>query len=215
MLPAMKQALHLRLGAALVVGVLFLTLGIGCTSSLPLTIASVENKKTVVTPRFKDGFYRVDRDKDLYFVLRKTTTDPETKQAVEQIVLVRMFWRPLGGRTTMNPMALNATFRYIVMSPNAVGMYEGAGFVRIDRTPGKPYMKARIVDGDLRLTEASANFNDNLGRARFRGNFAANLSSLQEFDQAAAAQREFFHRSLELGKKAEGNTTQPEAATQP
>jgi hypothetical protein len=53
------------------------------------------------------------------------------------------------------------------------------------------------MDGDLRLTQSSANFVDNLGRARVRGNFAATYDDVKAMDMLMGAQREFFARSLE------------------
>jgi hypothetical protein len=209
----MKTTFTLRPYAALALGLLFLLNG-SCTSQRMLSIDSVEHPNTSVTPRLKENYYRVDRDRNLYFALQSSAKDPQSGQPIEQIILVRMFWQPKGGQTTLNPEALNATFRYIVMTPKAVGMYEGAGFVRIYKKVGKEHMTARILDGDLRLTEASRDFNDNLGRSVFHGSFTAKLSDVKTFDMTAEAQRQFFSRSLVLGKRAE---TQPatQATSQP
>lgn len=190
----------------------------GCATSRSLRIEAVEKKGTVVAPRFRQAFYRFDRDKTLYFVMRTTSTDRSSGDQVEQIVIARIFWQPRGGKTTMNPAALNATFRYIVMTPKAVGMYEGAGFVRLSDKPGSREMRVRVVDGDLRLAETSAAFNDNLGRSRFRGNFTAKLSPVQTFDLMEAAHRDFFSRSLTLGgakPTPEQTPADIETATQP
>lgn len=153
----------------------------------------------------------MDRDRTLHYALVKETIDPDNQQSVKQYLLIRVFWQPKGGKTPMNHEALNATFRYIVMNPKAVGMYEGAGFVRINRKAGDKHLSTWVVDGDLRLTEATADFNDNFGRALFRGTFEATLSDAKEFDLANQAHREFFTRSLELGKKVAASqpTTEP------
>jgi hypothetical protein len=57
-------------------------------------------------------------------------------------------------------------------------------------------LKARMMDGDLRLTEASTNFVDTLGRSRVRGNFSAIYNDAKAFDMLLAAHQEFFNRSL-------------------
>jgi hypothetical protein len=151
----------------------------------------------------------VDRDRNLYFVLSKHSVDESTKKPVDQIVVLRVFWEPLGGTTSLNPASLNATYRYIVMTPDAVGMYEGAGFVRMSQNYGAQTMNARVVDGDLRLTESSKGFHDTLGRSRFLGSFSAELADVETLDQAMGSQREFFARSLAISEKA---ATQPATA---
>lgn len=202
MLPGMKNS---NLFLPLMV-VAMLLLSVGCGNSKPLAIRSIEHPTVVVEPHFKEAWYRMDRDRTLFFVLKRNTIDPDTQQTVYQVLLIRAFWQPVGGRTPMDPAALNATFRYLVMSPKAVGMYEGAGFVRLSQKAGAKDLDARIVDGDLRLTEASADFHDNFGRAIFRGALSAKLSDVKAFDETAQAHRDFFSRSLELSKVAATQT---------
>ena len=86
----------------------------------------------------------------------------------------------------------------------SVGMYEGAGFVRLFGKTGRRRLPARIMDGDLRLTQSSANFQDTLGRARIRGNISALFDDVRAREMLLDAQREFFARSL-----ATGATTRP------
>ncbi len=54
-------------------------------------------------------------------------------------------------------------------------MYEGAGFVRLWGKDGDHEISARVMDGDLRLTESSAGFVDTLGRSKMRGNFKGEI----------------------------------------
>jgi len=181
----------------------------GCSTAGTLRVEPVNKALPVVTPKFERGVYRVDRDRNLYFVLKSSSVDKVTKKPVEQIVVMRVFWEPLGGTTSLNPASLNATYRYIVMTPDAVGMYEGAGFVRMHQYYGAQTMKAWVVQGDLRLTESTAGFNDTLGRSGFAGSFSATLSDMETMDQARAAQRDFFSRSLEISARP---ATQPATA---
>ena len=142
--------------------------------------------------------------------MRSATTDKATGKPLEQVATVRVFWRPVGGRTSMNNTSLNATYRYVLMTPDSVGMYEGAGFVRLWGKNGAATLQARLMDGDLRLTEASANFVDTLGRAKIRGNFSAVYDDKRALDMLLAAHREFFARSL-VSKPAAAST-EPGAA---
>jgi hypothetical protein len=177
----------------------------GCAAYRPLQIEPVGTKSAVIVPKFTSTFYYFDRDQDIYFVMRGTTTDAATKKPVEQIATVRVFWRPVGGRTSMNITSLNATYRYVLMTPDTVAMYEGAGFVRLWGKNGGKDLKARLMDGDLRLTQASAGFVDTLHRARIRGNFTAKYDDVRALDVLIDAHRDFFARSL-LSKPAEAAT---------
>jgi hypothetical protein len=167
----------------------------GCVSYQPLQLEPAR-RSTPIAPRFSQSYYFYDRDRNLYVVMRSSTTDAATGKAVEQVATIRVFWRPRGGVTTLDAAALNATFRYVVMTPDAIGMYEGAGFVRLASADGVHRLEARVVDGDLRLTQASANFVDTLGRAHMRGYFSALYDDSRAVDMLLGAHREFFARSL-------------------
>lgn len=168
----------------------------GCVAYQPLQFEPVR-RATPVAPRFNQSYYFLDRDRNLHFVMRSQTMDAVSATPIDQVVTVRVFWRPRGGVTTLNATALNATFRYLIMTPQSLGMYEGAGFVRLSSKDGARKFEARFIDGDMRLTQASANFNDTLGRARVRGYFSALYNDARAFDMLLEAQREFFYRSLE------------------
>jgi hypothetical protein len=183
----------------------------GCVAYQPLQFEPVRRAgraPTPVAPRFSESNYFVDHDHNLYFVMRSRTTDSVSRTPIDQVVTVRVFWHPKGGVTTLNASALNATFRYLIMTPDSLGMYEGAGFVRLNSKDGAPKFEARFIDGDMRLTQASSNFNDTLGRARIRGYFAAFYNDARAYDMLLQAQREFFYRSLEQ-KPAELPDAQP------
>jgi hypothetical protein len=208
-LPAMKSP-----NRALAIFVTFVMVFItGCGYSRPLRIEPITNRgaaKPAIEPKFTESYYYYDRDHTLYFILRSKSVDPETKKLVEQIATFRIFWHPIGGKTSLNPTSLNATYRYVLMTPDSVGMYEGAGFVRLSGKDGKKHLKARLMQGDLRLTEASANFVDTLGRCQIHGSFTATYDDVTAMDMLLAAHREFFARSL-LSKPAPASTEPSDA----
>ena len=185
------NAMILRL-SVLLGGILSLA---GCAVYRPVQLEPAR-KTTPVAPKFTDVTYYYDQDQNLYFVMRSHTTDQPTGKPVDQIATIRVFWRPRGGVTTLNSSALNATFRYIVMTPDAVGMYEGAGFVRLLSATGVGKMHARIMDGEIRLSESSKNFHDALGRAHIHGYFSAAYDDVHTLDGLLNTQREFFARSM-------------------
>lgn len=186
----------------------------GCQVYQPVQLEPARQTNPI-SPRFTESTYYYDQDQNLYFVLRSHSTDQPTGKPVEQIATIRVFWRPRGGVTTLNSTALNATFRYVVMTPDAVGMYEGAGFIRLLSSTGAGKMQARITDGEMRLTEASEKFNDTLGRAHIRGYFSATYDDARTLDGLLGAQREFFSRSMKVPETAPATMPASAPATAP
>jgi predicted small lipoprotein YifL len=176
-----------------------------CGVTGPLRIQPQHAAKTIA-PSFDQSLYYFDRDQDLFFVMRASTTNAAGKTE-DQFLTIRVFWKPRGGVTTLNPSAINATFRYIVMTPDAQGMYEGAGFVRLDSDPDDSNFAARIIDAEMRLTQASNSFVDTLGRAHLAGAFSAAYDDAKAVDLLQAAQQEFFARSLQARPAATAPAT--------
>jgi hypothetical protein len=205
-----------KAGLAISSVVAVLALMLGSCAGPALRIEPV-HKSATIAPKFDQSYYRVDRDGTLYFVLHSTTEDAASHGQIEQIVTARIFWQPIGGRTSLNPRSLNTTFRYLVMRPEGVGMYEGAGFVRLSDKAGAKHMTVRVMDADLRLTQATANFHDTIGRARLAGRISATYSDFETMDQILQAHQAFFGKSFHLadqvagrpGKSTTGPTTEP------
>ncbi|HVS70880.1 MAG TPA: hypothetical protein VHQ47_06470 [Phycisphaerae bacterium] len=187
----------------------------GCAAYRPLQIESAKTRGYVISPRFDQAYYYADRDNTLYYILRSHTVDRATHQPVDQIFTLRIFWRPIGGKTSLQNTALNATYRYALMTPTSVGLYEGAGFVRLYGKNGKHRLPIRIMDGDLRLTQASSNFQDNIGRARIRGNINATFDDARAVDLLHQAQQDFFAKSLQTAVVPVPPSTGPASTSQP
>jgi len=182
------------------IAVLFLLVAVlgGCGVYKPLQIEPVGKKTSVVVPQFAAAYYYFDRDQNLHVVMRSQAVD-EKDQSYDQIFTARIFWRPVGGRTSLNPASTSMTYRYIRILPESVGgvgVYEGAGFARITGKNGSREIKVNLVDGELRLTEVSGSFADTLGRARVRGNFTAQYDDAKAVEMLKEAQQEVFARSL-------------------
>jgi hypothetical protein len=182
-----------------------------CGIYTPLQIQPTR-KATAIQPRFTESYYAYDRDQVLSFIMRSQGTDASTGKPVEQIATLRVFWRPRGGVTTLNPSALNATIRYVVITPDAQGIYEGAGFVLLNSKTGAGKMRARVMDSDMRLTQKTENFNDTLGRARMKGYFTAAYNDEKTAQLTLQSQQEFFGRSLTNNSP---ETAPPPGATLP
>jgi hypothetical protein len=156
----------------------------------------VRSQRVALEPQFGDGFYRVTRDHTYHFYLQTVRRHPRKGQpAVTQIAILNVFWRPIPGITPILSSAINATIRYIVITPGGIGMYQGAGFVRLFNSNGASVMHAAIVDGDLRLTGSSGYFKDALGPSRIRGSFKAVRNAAKEISLSLRARRRTYAAS--------------------
>lgn len=185
-------------------------MAVGCALYRPLQIEP-QHKGTAIAPKFNESYYYYDRDQDLYFVMHSVANDAEGRP-VEQVATLRVFWRPRGGVTSLNSTAMNATIRYMIMSPDAIGMYEGAGFVRLNSKTGAGRFEARVMDSDLRLTQKNERFVDTLGRARMTGTFTATYDDAKAEGLLLDSQRAFFARSLKSQPATAPAGTMPETA---
>lgn len=169
-------------------------------ATAPLQIQSVERKGTLIQPNFANATYYPDSDRVVHLVADAEGTDPATGKPVRQILVMRIFWIPLGGRTSLNPTSLNFTFRYLVIAPDSAGQYEGAGFARLNDEPDAASLPIRVIDADLRLTEKTANFTDVLQRCRVLGTITARRDDPGTIERLYNAEREFFNTTLEISK---------------
>jgi hypothetical protein len=166
----------------------------GCTyGGHPLRIEPVGSKTAMFQPNFKQIYYRVDRDNNVYFYSKAA---PQKGKSVEETLVMRVFWKPDGGRTSLNATALNSTFRYVLYNATGAGSYEGAGFVRMYGKIGARNLRVRVIDADLRLTEATSAFIDTLKRSRFRGKFLAHRDDAHTLESILDAERIFFARTF-------------------
>jgi hypothetical protein len=88
-----------------------------------------------------------------------------------QIIHIRMFIRPEPGRTPIDPNALNAVIRHVILAPGATGMYSGGGFLLPTSQAASGQFSGTIAAGTMRLDSNSPGFNDALGPAELRAAF--------------------------------------------
>ncbi len=167
----------------------------GCKSFGPMRIKPVTSTTgATLRPDFTASYYRVSRDKAYHFILASATKVPGGE--IRQVMILRVFWRPIPGVTPILSTAINTTIRYLIFTPNGCGMYEGAGFVRLHNGSHARRMHASLVDGDLRLTGASGYFTDALGPARITGDFTALASKEKTVALTLRIKRQFFAATL-------------------
>ncbi|MDP1663357.1 MAG: hypothetical protein Q8L55_15710 [Phycisphaerales bacterium] len=88
------------------------------------------------------------------------------------VVHVALFLQPSAGKTPIDPTACTGAVRQLVVADGAMGMYGGGAFITT-ADPGKETLSGSVRGGTVRLTRASANFNDLLGPASMEGKFTA------------------------------------------
>lgn len=168
----------------------------GCSFYGPLRVTPIKaHGKVVLRPHFSTAYYRGGGGNPLNFYFQQNTP-LAAGGMIRQLMLMRVFWTPIPGQTPISRTAIDATFRYIVITPSGAGMYEGAGFVWLHNGGHASVMHATILQGDLRLTQATAYFHDPLGRARIRGDLSAKRSLNKTLTLSLRAQRLFFQSTF-------------------
>jgi hypothetical protein len=114
--------------------------------------------------------YLTDLSAEDLTALLENPGDPDVSG---QLVHVHMFVRPKPGRTPIEPTAISATVRHVIVAGGQVGLYTGAGFMFPSGTPGDKVFGGSITRADLRLQRATPGFTDRLGPAEMTISFAA------------------------------------------
>lgn len=89
------------------------------------------------------------------------------------ILAVRIFLNPKPGRTPIEQTAASATARLVVIARGQIGVYDGAGFIMPGRSLRKGYAAGTLRNAPVRLTRATAGFQDLLASARLEASFRA------------------------------------------
>ncbi len=118
---------------------------------------------------FQTGFYAFDDVNHITIVL---LDGPE--ETARQAVTIRMFWEPWAGKTPISATATNASVRLVIFSgrqEQEAGVYDGAGYVFPNTTPGGKELSAGLWDATLKLADCTAGFADLLGESTAKGKF--------------------------------------------
>ncbi|CAN5691716.1 hypothetical protein BH11PLA1_BH11PLA1_02890 [soil metagenome] len=92
--------------------------------------------------------------------------------ATGSIVHIHVFLVPDAGKTPLDASAVNVAVRHAVYAGGAIGLYCGGGFLSTSEPEGSAYA-AVLRDSSLRLSVATANFEDRLGSTIITGAFSA------------------------------------------
>lgn len=171
---------RVRPATILLLTVMFLGL-VGCSrpfvdGDAQLQIASRDQSdsgRLTMSGDFTRAFYRFENQNTVTVVLIQGPDD-----APQRIAAIEMFWKARAGLTPIDRTATNALVRFFEFrdteaEPNTVGVYAGAGFMRLHDNPVVGQVDGNLWDADLRLTDRSEAYTDRLGRAVLAGSFSA------------------------------------------
>jgi hypothetical protein len=172
-----------RVAAAIVLAML---IG-GCSSGGKLAVRSAIDD-TQLTGNFDFAVYSFGDANTVDVVLVQGTADDP-----QQVVHVRMLWRPKAAHTPMDRRATNATVSYVLFNGDQAGVYGGGGLLFPRGKAGRATFRGRLENATLRLLDASDQFNDQLKLAVTGGSFTANLDpsrTMQVLHKVQVALRE-------------------------
>lgn len=137
-----------------------------------LTLRSTTDTGVFLSGRFDTALYSLDGPDHATLVLLAGPVEDPT-----QAVTMRLFWRPRGGRTPLEPSATNVTIHHLVFAHGEgaaeAGLYSGAGFLRPRGELGENTLRLHLRESVLRLKDRSAGFVDPLGQAVLQGELRA------------------------------------------
>ena len=98
----------------------------------------------------------------------------------EQIVTIRLFWRPRAGKTPIDPNATNAAIQYVIFDGDGgdVGIYTGAGFLFPRNKPNFDRFNGGLWQANLQLSARTVGFKDLLGQAHLSGDVKATFDPI-------------------------------------
>lgn len=103
--------------------------------------------------RFDTAVYAAEDSQTLHALLIAGPIDDP-----QQVAHLRMFWKPMAGRTPFDPSATNCSVRYIVFRDGEVGLYGGGGLLQPKDTPGADRFDGVLRNATLRLMDATEGF---------------------------------------------------------
>jgi len=136
-----------------------------------LAIRSIGEQQATLVGDFSSGIYRYHDQNSVTVLLFDGPEDNPN-----QVMAIRMLWRPRAARTPISADATNATIRHIIFTGGTgedVGVYAGGGFIYPRSNIGEERISIAIWSGTIRLTDRSDGFTDRLGEATVEGRFTA------------------------------------------
>lgn len=144
----------------------------GPTSELRLVSYQDPYFPETVQVRLVDCKYRFDAGRDLLVVGRSELPDEDSEEAARAEYLhVRMFWKPVPGRSFAESSQTDALIRYVVVTEGGTAVYAGTGFAFPKKRLGG--MDIALESGRLQLESTDGDTPDVLGETRLTGTLRA------------------------------------------
>ena len=156
----------------------------GCSLNLPslpvlgsesgkLTLTNQLTEEVALSTDFDRSIYMLDDKENLTVLLIKGTA-----QNPQQILTIRMFWKPIPAETPIDPTATNATLHLAIFGEDATGkttcgVYSGAGFVYLYNDPGSRKLKAGIWQANVILSDSTKGYKNTLTETLLEGKLIA------------------------------------------
>lgn len=182
-------------------GILFAA--VACAALLAATgCGPVPNRLYVET--FPDGAtpqrYRTDfaeswfaRAPDGGFDILLRSNQPselDPRQHTEQIIHAHAFWAPVLGTTRAEPSMINATLRFIILTPPTGVGYGGAGFLTFKIDSKGETLEGTIESGELVPKQVAGGARQPFGPARVSGRIVATENRRQVLRLLHEAERQ-------------------------
>lgn len=172
--------------ALLLVGILSLSLVVGCARKTELQLVSHKD------PYFPEQFrlspsecaWRQEGGGDVHIVARSGDLVGDPPASVEQILHARLYWHPRPGKTPVDSGTINANLRFIVITEHGVTEYEGTGFVFVKKFEhGKP-ADVRLESSELKPVSTTGTAPELFGDISLTGRLNAMADETAALDLA-------------------------------
>jgi hypothetical protein len=132
------------------------------------------------TTDFTEAYFGRAADGGLDILLRwKQPTQADPTQDIEQIVHAHAFWTPVLGTTRAEASMLNATLRFMILTPPTGVDYQGAGFITFDIDRSGDILDGRIENGEVTPRQVAGGAAKPFGPARISGRIHATRNRRQ------------------------------------
>lgn len=129
---------------------------------------------------FTEAYFAKAADGGLDILLRwRRPTQADPTQEMEQIVHAHAFWVPVLGTTRAEASMLNATLRFMILTPPTGVGYQGAGFLTFTIDRSGDVLDGQIESGELTPRQVAGGAKTPFGPARISGKIHATRNRRQ------------------------------------
>lgn len=131
-----------------------------------------------LSERFDDACFSFDgRDRWTIVLHSRRPAAADPAHDVEQILILKLFWRPIPGTTFADSTQTDALITYGLITAGACIAYEGAGFVYFSQSRDGSRLQGSIESSNLAPARRQGEPADIFGRCGVTGRFVAHRNS--------------------------------------